>query len=101
MLHHDHDGGELFTGDTFHVNPDRMSVGVMYAFPNYIPVSATTVRRIARAIEPFEFHRIFGHWWDAVIPNDGKNVIRRSAERYAAAIEGKYNSQPETSPHAA
>src|SRR5215471_14246843 len=23
ILHHDRDGGEIFTGDTFHVNPDR------------------------------------------------------------------------------
>jgi glyoxylase-like metal-dependent hydrolase (beta-lactamase superfamily II) len=91
VLHHDRDGGELFTGDTFHVNPDRYSVGMMYSFPNYIPMSAATVRSVARSVESFEFRRIYGQWWDAVIPDAGKEIIRRSAERYAAAIEGEYD----------
>ena len=101
VLHHDRDGGEIFTGDTFHVNPDRRSIGVMYAFPNYVPVSAATVRRVEAAVEPYEFRRIYGQWWDAVIPDDAKNVIRRSIERYAAAIEGKYDSSVGSTPRAA
>ena len=68
---------------------------VMYSFPNYIPVSAAEVRRIADAVEPFEFRRLYGQWWDAVIREDGKAIVRRSAERYAAAIGGKYDEQPE------
>jgi hypothetical protein len=69
-------------------------VTVMYSFPNYVPVSAAEVRRVAKAVEPFEFRRLYGQWWDAVIPDGGKDVIRRSAERYAAAIEGKYDEEP-------
>lgn len=92
VLHHDREGGEIFTGDTFHVNPDHRSVGVMHGFPNYIPVSAATVLKVAQAVEPFEFRRIYGQWWDAVIPDNGKEVIRRSVERYTAAIDGKYDS---------
>ena len=91
VLYHDRDGGELFTGDSFHVNPDRQTVGVMYGFPNYIPVSTRTIRHVARAVEPFEFRRIYGQWWDAVIRDGGKECIRRSVERYVAAIEGKYD----------
>ena len=91
ILHHSRDGGEIFTGDTFHVNPDHRSVGVMYSFPNYIPVSAAKVRQVAAAVEPYEFRRVYGQWWDAVIPDKGKDVIRHSAERYAAAVEGKYD----------
>jgi glyoxylase-like metal-dependent hydrolase (beta-lactamase superfamily II) len=92
VLHHNRDGGELFTGDTFHVNPDRGSVGIMYSFPNYVPVSAATVERMLRAVEPFDFQRIYGQWWDAVIPSHGKDCIRRSAERYIEAIRGKYDA---------
>lgn len=91
VLHHDRDGGEIFTGDTFHVNPDHRTVGVMYSFPNFIPVSAAAVSRAARSVESFDFRRVYGQWWDAVIPDGGKDIIRRSAERYAAAIEGKYD----------
>jgi glyoxylase-like metal-dependent hydrolase (beta-lactamase superfamily II) len=89
VLHHDHDGGELFTGDTLYVNGDHRSVTVMYSFPNYIPVSAARVRLIERAVEPFEFQRVYGQWWDAVIAFGGKDAVRRSVERYAAAVEGK------------
>jgi glyoxylase-like metal-dependent hydrolase (beta-lactamase superfamily II) len=89
VLHHDRDGGEIFTGDTFHVNPDHQTVGVMHSFPNYVPLSAAKVRQAAKAVEPFEFRRIYGQWWDALITDAGKDVIRRSAERYAAAVEGK------------
>jgi len=95
VLHHNRDGGEIFTGDTFHVNPDRHTVGWMYSFPNYIPISAATVERVVRAVEPFEFRRIYGQWWDTVVADDGKDCIRRSAERYVAAIEGKYERQQE------
>jgi len=52
-------------------------------------MSGATVRRAFRAIEPFDFRRVYGQWWDAVIAESGKDWIRRSAERYIAAIEGK------------
>jgi glyoxylase-like metal-dependent hydrolase (beta-lactamase superfamily II) len=91
VLHHDRDGGEIFTGDTFYVNPDRRTVGMMYSFPNYVPVSGAAARRASRAVESLEFRRIYGQWWDAVIAEGGKDCIRRSAERYMAAIEGRYD----------
>jgi hypothetical protein len=31
---------------------DRRSVGFMYSFPNYIPLNAAAVNRIARAVAP-------------------------------------------------
>jgi len=91
VLHHNRDGGEIFTGDTLYVNPDHQSVTVMFSFPNYIPVSAANVRQVAGAVEPFEFRRLYGQWWDAVIRDGGKEIVRRSAARYTAALEGKYN----------
>jgi glyoxylase-like metal-dependent hydrolase (beta-lactamase superfamily II) len=91
VLHHARDGGEIFTGDTFYVNPDRSTVAMMYSFPNHVPLSAATARRVAGAVELFEFGRIYGAWWGAVIGDDGKDTIRRSAQRYAAAIEGIYD----------
>jgi hypothetical protein len=91
VLHCNRDGGELFTGDTFHVNPDRRSVGTMYSFPNYVPVSTGTAGRLLRAVEPFEFRRVYGQWWDAVITDGGKEVIRHSIERYIAAAQGRYD----------
>jgi glyoxylase-like metal-dependent hydrolase (beta-lactamase superfamily II) len=80
--------GALLSGDIIHVVSDRRYVSFMYSYPNYIPLPASTVQAIADAIEPYAFERIYGAWWDQVVAEDGKNVVRRSARRYIEAITG-------------
>jgi glyoxylase-like metal-dependent hydrolase (beta-lactamase superfamily II) len=80
------DGAALLTGDTVQVVPDRGWVSFMSSYPNLIPLPAETVRRIAATLEPYEFERIYGGWFGRVVPEDGKGAVRRSAERYAAAV---------------
>jgi hypothetical protein len=60
----------------------------MYSYPNYIPLPASAVKQIVRAVEPFSFDRVYGAFWDMVIEGDGKEIVRRSAERYLRAIGG-------------
>jgi hypothetical protein len=79
--------GALFSGDTLTVVPDRRHVSFMYSYPNLIPLPARTVRRIAAAVEPYAFDRIYGGWWDRVIESDAKAGVARSVARYVAAIE--------------
>ena len=55
--------GALFTGDIAMVGMDRRSVSFMYSFPNYIPLGAAAVRRIAAVVAPLAFDRIHGAWW--------------------------------------
>lgn len=83
-----HRGSDLFTGDIVQVIPDRAWVAFMYSFPNYIPLPASAVQAVGRALEPFAFERIYGAWWGAVIEGDGSNIVRRSVERYVAALDG-------------
>ena len=71
------------------VVPDRSHVSFMYSYPNYIPLPEAMVRGIVRALEPFDYDRIYGAWWDAVIPGDGRAIVERSARRYISAINGK------------
>jgi hypothetical protein len=40
-------------------------------------------------IEPFEYDRVYGAFWDTVIERDGKAAVGRSAERYLRAIKGQ------------
>ena len=80
------EGGVLLTGDTLQVVPDRRYVSFMYSYPNLIPLPAAKIHGILAAIEPFEFERIYGGWWDRVIQQDGKLAVQRSADRYLAAI---------------
>jgi hypothetical protein len=78
--------GALLSGDILQVAADRRHVSFMYSYPNYIPLDAATVRRVVRAVEPFAFDRIYGAWWDRVIPADGKAAVNRSLRRYLRAI---------------
>ena len=80
--------GALLTGDIIQVVADRKHVSFMYSYPNYIPLSASAVERIVRAMEPFEYERVYGAFWDTVIERDGKAAVARSAERYRQAIKG-------------
>lgn len=80
--------GALLSGDIVQVIPDRRWVSFMYSYPNLIPLPAAEVRRMADALGPYDFERIVGAWWGTVVPADGKDVVMRSAERYAAAVGG-------------
>jgi glyoxylase-like metal-dependent hydrolase (beta-lactamase superfamily II) len=79
--------GALLAGDTVQVAQDRRYVSFMYSYPNMIPLNASTVNRIVRAVEPFAFDRIYGGWWEAIVPADAKAAVGRSAERYINAIQ--------------
>lgn len=80
--------GALLSGDILQVVSDRRYVSFMYSYPNLIPLPARAVRRVVAAVEPYEFDRIYGAWWERVVMADAKQAVRRSAERYLAAIEG-------------
>src|SRR5947207_6083870 len=79
-------GNALLSGDIVQVVQDRRWVSFMYSYPNLIPLPAEAIRRIVAALEPYDFDRIYGAWWDAVVRSDAKAAVDRSAERYLRAI---------------
>ncbi len=78
--------GAVLTGDSITVVQDRRYVSFMYSYPNIIPLNAQAVRGIARSIEPYPFDRLYGGWWDSIVPTDAKAAVHRSADRYITAI---------------
>lgn len=78
--------GALLAGDIIQVAQDRRWVSFMYSYPNYIPLSAAKIDRIASTVEPFAFDRIYGAWWDRNVASDGKAAVGRSADRYKRAL---------------
>jgi glyoxylase-like metal-dependent hydrolase (beta-lactamase superfamily II) len=80
--------GALLSGDVLQVTPGNTHVSFMYSFPNYIPVSAETARRVAAAVEPFAFDQVWGAWWGRGIRSGAKAAVRESAQRYVAAVGG-------------
>ncbi len=81
--------GALFTGDTIMVVSDRRWVSFMWSYPNLIPLPAAAVRRIAAAVEPYPFDRLYGSWSGSVVAEDAHAAVQRSAERYIAHLEGR------------
>jgi glyoxylase-like metal-dependent hydrolase (beta-lactamase superfamily II) len=79
--------GVVLAGDVLQVVQDRRFVSFMYSYPNYIPLSAATVRHMVTMLEPYPFERVYGAWFGAVVRADGKAAVRRSAERYVRALE--------------
>lgn len=79
--------GALLSGDIIQVVADRQHVSFMYSYPNYIPLSAAKVSQILQAVEPYNYERIYGAFWDGVIKQQGKSIVQQSAARYIKALE--------------
>ncbi len=80
--------GALLTGDTIYVVADRRYVSFLYSYPNLIPLSPSAIRGIVKAIEPFQYDRIYGSWLDAAVARNAQGGVKFSAERYLRAIQG-------------
>jgi hypothetical protein len=68
------------------VCPDRRHLTFMYSYPNFIPLGPEAVRHTRDVLAPFRFDRIYGAWWDRVIPERGSEALARSAERFLSAL---------------
>lgn len=79
--------GALLTGDTIMVVQDRRFVSFMFSYPNLLPLPASAVRRIAAAVAPYRFDRLYSGWWDKVVDGNADAAVARSAERYVRLIE--------------
>ena len=79
--------GALLTGDILQVTMDRQHVSFMRSYPNMWPLSRTVVEAIVRAVEPYDYDRIYGAWWDRHIEADARAAVARSLDRYIACLE--------------
>jgi glyoxylase-like metal-dependent hydrolase (beta-lactamase superfamily II) len=73
--------GALLAGDIVQVSADRATAGFMRSYPNWIPLGPNGVRRIADAVAPYAYERVYGAWWDRCIMADGKAAVERSVTR--------------------
>lgn len=78
--------GALFVGDQPFVCMDPRWVSFMYSYPNMIPLAPAAVRQVVARLEPFAFDRIYGAFAEQRIETHAKEIVRRSAERYIAAV---------------
>jgi hypothetical protein len=80
--------GIVCSGDILTVATDRKWLSFMRSYPNFIPLSAREVEHIGKALAPFQFNIVYGHYFDRVIAKDAKLVLEKSVARYIAAING-------------
>lgn len=78
--------GVLCASDTAYVAADQRHVTFMRSYPNFVPLPAQNVARIAAALAPFAFDMMFGNFFESVIRTGAKEAVERSVERYLAAI---------------
>ncbi|MBV9529066.1 MBL fold metallo-hydrolase [Sphingomonas sp.] len=72
----------LLTGDTLQVVANPCRVSFMYSYPNLLPLSAATVRRIASKLQQWRVDRVYGFNVGRQILENGGAAIERSASRY-------------------
>src|SRR5438552_5346016 len=77
--------GVLCSSDIATVAVDRKFLSFMRSYPNLIPLSAKQVIDIGKALEPFTFDVIYGHFFDRVIARNAKQALANSVRRYVAA----------------
>jgi glyoxylase-like metal-dependent hydrolase (beta-lactamase superfamily II) len=78
--------GALFTGDIIQVAPDRKHVGFMWSYPNWVPLGPSASKRVAAAVSPHNFDRIYGAFPKLTIATGGKQVIADSLRRHLHAM---------------
>ena len=82
--------GVLLSGDTVVGTPDERWVSFLRSYPNKIPLSATTVEKVADRVTALEFDRLYDNYWGRV-RSDAALWVRRSADRYIAWVRGDFD----------
>jgi hypothetical protein len=80
--------GALLSGDIIQVAADLNRVSFLWSYPNMMPLSAATVRRIANTLAPWGFERIYGAFPGRHVMAGGARAVERSATRYIELLEG-------------
>jgi len=82
--------GVMLSGDS--IGPVARSgwVTFMRSFPNYLPLSATVVRRIAASVIDLDFDRMYGNFGQS-IGSGAHSAVQTSAERYAEWVSGDHD----------
>jgi glyoxylase-like metal-dependent hydrolase (beta-lactamase superfamily II) len=74
--------GAILSGDILQVAADLSRVSFLWSYPNMMPLSAATVRRIADTVAPWRFDRIYGAYPGREVATGGARAVERSAARY-------------------
>lgn len=80
--------GILLTGDIVRVVADRHWVTFMYSYPNFIPLPAPTVERMALRLTEIKFDRLYDAF-HRIVTEEAHTKVQKSAKRYIDALNGR------------
>jgi hypothetical protein len=80
--------GAILSGDIVQVAADLSRVSFLWSYPNMMPLSAATIRRIADALAAWKFDRIYGAFPGRQVATGGAHAVERSAARYIELLSG-------------
>jgi glyoxylase-like metal-dependent hydrolase (beta-lactamase superfamily II) len=81
--------GAVLSGDILQVAGDVRRVSFLWSYPNMMPLAAATVRRIADAMAPWRFDRVYGAFPGRQVMAGGARAVEQSAARYIELLEGR------------
>lgn len=80
--------GVILSGDIVQVAADLSRVSFLWSYPNMMPLSAETVRRLAGTLAAWKFDRIYGAFPGRQVTSDAAVCVERSARRYIELLSG-------------
>lgn len=87
-----HDGkGVLLGSDTINPVVAKGWVTFLRSYPNRVPLSGGTVKRIADQILQLDFDRLYGNFHDHPITSGAQKAVQQSAERHIAWTSGEFD----------
>ncbi len=81
--------GAVLSGDILQVAADVSRISFLWSYPNMMPLSAATVRRIADTMAAWKFDRIYGAFPGRQVTSGGARAVERSAARYIELLAGQ------------
>ncbi|RBP66105.1 hypothetical protein DFO66_10348 [Brevibacterium sanguinis] len=82
--------GVMLSGDSIGPVARTGWVTFMRSFPNYLPLSAAVVRRIASSVADLDFDRMYGNFGQQ-LAQGAHAAVRESADRYARWVSGEFD----------
>jgi len=80
--------GAILSSDIVQVAADLSRVSFLWSYPNMMPLSARTVRRIADTLASWNFDRIYGAFPGRQVISNAAHAVQRSAGRYIELVNG-------------
>lgn len=88
-----HDGeGVVLGSDTILPVAAKHRVTFLRSYPNRLPLSGTTIKRIADQMSELNFDRIYGNFAGPAVTENGHQALQDSADLYISWVSGEHDN---------